>query len=105
MATRLDKLYARRSDPDTPVLKTFSEALRSIAQSDSVKYAIGAMQPIEYEYTKNTFAQAERVWKQLRDRMSISCEFDYQGSVTNDTHIRARSDIDVLAIIDRFFHA
>jgi hypothetical protein len=72
-------------------------------QSDSVKYVIGAMQPIDPEYTKNTYIQAERVRSQLDNRLNEKCEYKYQGSVTNDTHIKAKSDIDLLVIIDKFF--
>jgi len=61
------------------------------------------MQPIEPDYTKATFEQANRVQNQLANRLTIGCEFDHQGSVTNDTHIKAKSDIDLLTIIERFF--
>jgi hypothetical protein len=103
MRNRLDQLNARRSDSDVMILKSLNESYRSIAQSESVKYTIGAMQPIDPEYTRNTFAQGDRVCNQLRSRLKTTCEYEYQGSVTNDTHIRARSDIDVLALIERFY--
>ena len=103
MSTRLEKLYARRTDPTVPVTRNLSEAVRKIAESDSVKYVIGAMEPIEPEYTKNTYAQGERVRSQLENRLRIECEYEYQGSVTNDTHIKARSDIDLLAVTKEFF--
>ena len=101
--SRLDKLNARRTDDSVAEAKLFNEAYRSIAQSDSVKYVIGAMQPIDPEYTKNTYKQAERVRSQLENRLTDSCEYKFQGSVTNDTHIKAKSDIDLLVIIDKFF--
>jgi hypothetical protein len=103
MTSRLEKLNARRTDADVPLAKLLNEAYRSLSQSESVRYVIGAMQPIDPEYTKNTFAQGERVCNQLRNRLNTACEYEYQGSVTNDTHIRARSDIDVLLIIDKFY--
>jgi len=101
--SRLDKLNIRRTDDSVAEAKLFNEAYRDIAQSDSVKYVIGAMQPIDPEYTKNTYKQAERVRSQLENRLTDSCEYKYQGSVTNDTHIKAKSDIDLLVIIDKFF--
>jgi len=100
---RLDNLNARRIDPFVENAKLLNESYRSIAQSDAVKYVIGAMQPIDPEYTKNTFAQAERISNQLSKRLIETCEYTYQGSVTNDTHIKAKSDIDLLVIIGKFF--
>lgn len=101
--SRLDRLNLRRYDPDVVEAKLLNESYRNIAQSDSVKYVIGAMQPIDPEYTKNTYKQAERVRAQLESRLTEKCEYKYQGSVTNDTHIKAKSDIDLLVIIDKFF--
>lgn len=100
---RLDRLSARRTDSTVVTAELLNEAYRSITQSDSVRYVIGAMQPIDPEYTKNTYAQGERVCNQLSNRLITTCEYEYQGSVTNDTHIKARSDIDVLVLIDKFF--
>jgi hypothetical protein len=100
---RLDNLNARRIDPFVEDAKLLNESYRSIAQTDSVKYVIGAMQPIDPEYTKNTYVQAERVSNQLSNRLVESCEYKYQGSVTNDTHIKAKSDIDLLVLIGKFF--
>ncbi len=101
--SRLEMLNQRRYDPDVIEAKLLNESYRNIAQSDSVKYVIGAMQPIDPEYTKNTYKQAERVRSQLDNRLTEKCEYKYQGSVTNDTHIKAKSDIDLLVIIDKFF--
>lgn len=103
MASRLEKLSARRTDPYITQAKLLNEAYRSLSQSESVRYVVGAMQPIDPEYTRNTYAQGERVCNQLRNRLDTTCEYEYQGSVTNDTHIRARSDIDVLLLINKFY--
>lgn len=103
MATRLEKLGARRIDPALKTAKLLHESWRSVYQSDSVKYVIGAMQPIDPEYTSNTIAQGERVKNQLERRLAPSCDYEYQGSTTNDTHIRAASDIDLLVITQKFY--
>lgn len=103
MVSRLEKLNLRRTDPLVANAKLLNETYRKIAQSDSVRYVVGAMQPIDPEYTASTYAQADRVIKQLKERLQTSCEYEFQGSVTNDTHIKAHSDIDVLAIIEKFF--
>jgi len=101
--SRLNRLNARRSDDSVVTAKLINEAYRHIAQSESVRYVIGAMQPIDPEYTRNTYVQGERVEKQLAGNLAEKCEYRYQGSVTNDTHIRAKSDLDLLAIVYKFY--
>ena len=54
--SRLDNLNSRRIDPLVESAKLLNESYRGIAQSDSVKYVIGSMQPIDPEYTKNRFS-------------------------------------------------
>lgn len=103
MASRLEKLNLRRTDPFIANAALLNETYRKISQSDSVRYVVGAMQPIDPEYTKSTYAQANRVINQLKERLTSSCEYEFQGSVTNDTHIKAHSDIDVLAITGKFY--
>lgn len=100
---RLERLQGRRIDPEVIGAKQLNEVYKRISQSDSVKYVLGAMQPIDPEYTKATYAEGDRVWNQLEKNLTITCELRYQGSVTNDTHIKAKSDIDLLTVIGRFF--
>jgi hypothetical protein len=100
--TRLDKLHARRVDPAVVTATLAKEAYRRINDTDAVRYAIGAMQPIDPEYTKNTYRQGDRVKDQLKARLTESCDYEYQGSTTNDTHIKAKSDIDLLVLITRW---
>ena len=99
----LDKLNARRIDYEISEAKLINEAYKNILQSEAVKYVIGAMQPIDEAYTSATFKEGERVLNQLQKNLTIECEFEFQGSVTNDTHIKARSDIDLLTLIKSFY--
>lgn len=100
--TRLERLRSRRIDPTIENATLLNEAYSHISQSDSVKYVIGAMQSIDPEYTKNTYLQGERICNQLQSKLEERCEYEYQGSVTNDTHIKAKSDIDILVLIEKF---
>lgn len=100
---RLERLSSRRIDPTITEAKLLNEVYNKLNQSESVRYVIGAMQPIDPEYTKNTYVQGERVCNQLQKRLETKCEYEYQGSVTNDTHIKAHSDIDVLLLIKKFY--
>ena len=99
--TRLEKLRARRIDPLVKVAG-LNEAYERIAKEESsVQYAIGAMQPIDPGYNKITLEERQRIEDQLAKGFAaagLGVEFDYQGSVTNDTHIRAYSDIDLLTV-------
>ena len=101
--SRLEKLYSRRTDDSIILTEPLYESYKSIAQSESVKYVIGAMQPIDPVYTENTYKQAQRVSKQLQKRLDEEdCDYKCQGSVTNDTHIKAKSDIDLLVITGKY---
>lgn len=106
MATnRISKLKNRRTDV---ILKAdaLNEAYSSIKEDDAVKYAIGAMQPIDNTYTRICMEEGERVKNQLISGLNKEvtvAEFEYQGSVTNNTHIRVHSDIDLLTLHSDFF--
>jgi hypothetical protein len=100
---RLEKLEARRLDPLQKRAGMLTEVYERITDSEHVRYAVGAMQPIDETYTENTFAEGDRVKNQLDKGMAVACEYRYQGSTTNDTHIRAHSDIDLLVLTKKFF--
>jgi len=71
----------------------------------AVQYTVGAMARVDPRYTEITIEQGERVKGQLQrafERAGFVCDFEYQGSVTNNTHIKSYSDIDLLAITQRF---
>jgi len=101
---RLQRLRNRRSGlPETTILA--KEVFDRLQEDDAVKFLVGAMQPIDPTYTKNTFAEADRVKNQLNSgypSRNVDASFDYQGSVTNDTHILAYSDIDLLTVNEKF---
>lgn len=75
---------------------------RATAQPHT-RYALGAMQPVGAEYTRISIETAERVGKQLENRLSMPVEFRLQGSVPLDVHIRGVSDVDLLTLDRDFF--
>lgn len=109
---KLRNLVNRRSDQQF-VQKSFSadsayhilnEAFNSIDYPESVKYTIGSMTEVDQAYTNNTIKEGERIKVQLeslRDNGYIT-SFRFQGSTTNNTHIKAYSDIDLLIIQEKF---
>lgn len=102
-ANRLERMSARRTDSSVIGANQLNEVFRRISESESVRYVLGAMQPIDPEYTANSYKQGDRVCEQLKSRLDENCDYEYQGSVTNDTHIKARSDIDILVLIGKFY--
>lgn len=103
MATRtrsLENLRARRN-PDG-LLK---EAYASIQEDDAVQYLTGAMEEVDAGFTKKTYEEGNRVANQISiglEAEKLKAEYEYQGSVTKNTHIRAYSDIDLLVLEARF---
>lgn len=113
-STRLSELRSRKNDLDILqesygyrgyTLDNYNQFVKMASETNDVQnYFIEAMNPVDEIYTKKTYNEAERVKNQLDKIKTASLNFDYeyQGSVSNNTHIKAHSDIDVLVIIDRY---
>lgn len=81
------------------------EKFQQLAEPEAVKYAIGAMQAVDAEYTRKSYDEGNRVRDRLAEGLvaaGIPAAFDYQGSVPLDVHVRGNSDIDLLVLHDRF---
>lgn len=81
------------------------EAYENRAKSETTRYALGAMQAVDAEYTNVSIKEGDRVRSQLSNGLyylGISVEFEYQGSVPLDIHIKRHSDIDLLVLDSRF---
>jgi hypothetical protein len=95
---------------DSATLEAFAgvrkqEKFVAIAEPEAVKYAIGAMQAVDVEYTQKSYEEGNRVRDQLLSGLNAAgttVEFDYQGSVPLDVHVRGNSDIDLLVLHDGF---
>lgn len=113
-SNRLTELRKRRNDltilQETYgfkgfALDSYNQFIKKAKETNDVQnYFVESMSPVDDIYTKNTYKEAERVKNQL-DKIkteSLNFEYEYQGSVSNNTHIKSYSDIDILVIIDRF---
>lgn len=79
------------------------ESYQTLAQGKYVKYAIGAMQPVNHKYTSISYREGERVIKCLMDGLGHhSPDFELQGSLPMDLHLRHNSDVDILALHGQF---
>lgn len=105
-----DGLDAGLLSADRQVFESKNLSLESWEQKASGKpatrYALGAMQAVDKEYTEISKKTAERVQNQLRSRLGkagILTDFRLQGSVPLDIHIKGISDVDLLLIDTSFF--
>ena len=66
-----------------------------------IRYALGAMAAVSETYTRVSLETGEKVVNQLNQRLSkagLTSEFELQGSVPLDVHIKGVSDVDLLVI-------
>lgn len=105
-------IYDRIQNQDYRRIPTLDRLFISEASEKNLKkdypytaYIINAMRSIDKKYTDKLIEQGNRVENQLKKRLEIeypALEFERQGSVSNNTHIKYSSDVDVLVIIDKF---
>jgi len=98
---------ARILDRRTPAEERSALAIESFKKQygPDTRYIITALKPISRKYTNKLIEQGDRVENQLKERLKYEypdLDFRRQGSVSNNTHIRYSSDVDVLVIIDKF---
>ena len=87
----------------SPVYEVYN---RLPEDESAVRYVAGAMGRVDPRYTEITYEEGDRIRNQLDKALTAAeatCDFEYQGSVTSDTHIKSYSDIDLLAITCRFW--
>jgi hypothetical protein len=98
--TRLAKLEARRRDDSYLQKGLFSESFKRRDLGETTKYVYESMTPIDRDYTQKTYRDAERVQNQISKATAgkIDIQYQYQGSVPLDTHIRTHSDLDILVL-------
>jgi hypothetical protein len=104
ISQRYKNLLVRRAPIEDRQLRVFSESYETV-QGENTKYIIGAIKQVDQKYTLKLIEQGDRVENQLKKRISDiypEIQFKRQGSVSNLTHIKYFSDVDVLVIIDKF---
>ena len=67
---------------------------------NALKYALGAIAEVDSKYTKKLLEDGERIQECLKK--TISADYEYQGSVPMNIHIRSNSDIDLLVLNQEF---
>jgi len=101
---RLGSLKNRRTD--NVLNKSFlSDSFNKFDYGEGIKYVLESMQPVNPNYTTNTYEACERIQKNIKPVLNDSnynVEFKFQGSVPLNTHIKLYSDIDQLVITNRY---
>ncbi len=117
---RLNQLRSRRKGTDRLGRVTeqaaFDELIRKSQTKElwegralnkpNTRYALGAMQAVDSDYTRISHETAERVANQLLSGLAARGDnviFRLQGSVPLDIHIRGVSDVDLLTLSKDFF--
>jgi hypothetical protein len=97
--SKFDKLRNRRL-PLEKRSQFYTEEFERATPKTHYEYMVDTMQPIDPEYTDETFHQGDKVKAHLYANLarSFRVRFDFQGSVTSDTHILTYSDIDLLTL-------
>jgi hypothetical protein len=111
---RLQRLRARRYGSDRSERVTFDQQLQILRKQLAgeayekragakpyTRYALGAMQEVDPDYTRISIETAERVENQLKRRLAsegMNTVYRIQGSVPLNVHIRGVSDVDLLVI-------
>ena len=115
---RLGALNARRRGTDRTSRVAMDSANEILAKSfvpegyqarakdkSHTRYALGAMQEVDADYTRISIETAQRVGRQLDQALSdAGCPvvFRLQGSVPLNIHIRGVSDVDLLTLDSSF---
>lgn len=93
----------RRANPDNIAFeKSFADELSTVKYNDVLRYITLAMNGVEPEYTAKSKEAGEKVKLHLKEVLS-EVNYEYQGSVMTNTHIKGNSDIDLLVITDKFY--
>lgn len=107
---RLTDLKSRRRGSSSTIVmdsitansRSISEKFETRSSGQWAKYALGIMQEVDPTYSKNSVAEGERVKSQITNRIATEVQFEYQGSVPLNVHIRGVSDIDILVLLGRY---
>ncbi|MBL7766843.1 MAG: hypothetical protein JNJ58_12155 [Chitinophagaceae bacterium] len=97
-----ESIKGRLNPENLSIQKSFSDELSTISYSDVLTYIRFAMKGVEPQYTQRSREAGEKVKEHLTKELK-EISFRYQGSVMTDTHIKGYSDIDLLAICEKFY--
>lgn len=89
-------------DESTLLNESLRTELKALSGSRVMEYVKRSMQGVEPMYTRNTIVAGDKVKTHLK-KNNPNLDFEYQGSVMCNTHIKGYSDIDLVQICNRFY--
>lgn len=103
--TRLQNLKTRRFD-EILQKSALSENFGRSVLPENLEYLIESMRPIGSKYNSITAEAASNVQKHLERDLQLHFTRDYrtQGSVITGNNIKVHSDIDLLAVVGRYYY-
>jgi len=100
---QLTESVRNRTNPENLTInKAFTDEISTLSYNEVLVYIRYAMKGVEPEYTQRSKDAGERVKTHLKAELS-DVDYKYQGSVMTNTHIKGHSDIDLLAISNKFY--
>ena len=101
---RLTNLKSRYNPENQVLSKAFPDLDSSKLAYTNVadEYVRFAMSAVDEKFTKDIMQAGLNVKTHLQ-RSLVNVDYEFQGSVMTDTHIKANSDIDLLVISNRFY--
>jgi hypothetical protein len=81
---------------------TLLESISKSQDSNLIKYINQAAEEVNERYTEISYEEGERIQNSLSKDID-DIIFEYQGSVSNNTHIKAASDLDLLVILEKSY--
>ena len=98
---RLARLRVRRIDSSIPEVTMMSEQYEKRSSNKATRYTLGAMQQVDPRSTQISYAEAEKVERNLKEGLAkenLYPDFRLQGSVPINVHTRGVSDVDLLVV-------
>ncbi len=99
----ITRINSRYNPDNNRIVENRTFSATSDDPIEAAKYVHMAMREVDETYTRITRDAGDAVKKILSAKLS-DVDFEYQGSVMTDTHIKGYSDIDLLTICNRFNH-
>lgn len=98
----------RRMNPDNySDVQLFGESINKdllgVPGNNALEYVKRSMQGVGKEYTDRSIEAGTAVKNHLKDVL-YQVDYEYQGSVMTNTHVKGNSDIDLLVLCDKFYY-
>lgn len=99
----------KRMNPDNySDVRLFGESINKdllgVVGNNALEYVKRSMQGVAKEYTDRSIEAGTAVKNHLKEVL-YQVDYEYQGSVMTNTHVKGNSDIDLLVLCDKFYYA